>query len=57
MLNHFLFWFQFFCCFVSGFLRQSFSVAFDPVLEIDLADQAVLKLKEICLPLLPECWD
>ena len=37
------------------FLRHGFSVALEPVLVLVLIDQAGLKLKEICLPLLPEC--
>ena len=38
-----------------GSLRQDFSVALVPVLELALVDQAVLELIEICLPLPPEC--
>ena len=45
----------FFFCF--GFLRQGFSVAFEPVLELVLVDQAGLELTEICLPLPLKCWD
>ena len=40
-----------------GFLRQCFSIALEPVLELALVDQAGLKLTEIHLPLLPKCWD
>ena len=39
------------------FLRQGFSVALEPVLELALVDQASLELTEIRLPLPPECWD
>ena len=42
-------------CFV--FLRQGFSVASEPVLELALVEQAGLELKEIHLPLRPKCWD
>ena len=38
-------------------LRQGFSVALVPVLELSLVDQADLKLTEIRPPLPPECWD
>ena len=38
-------------------LRQGFSVALVPVLELALVDQAGLELTEIHLPLPPECWD
>ena len=37
------------------FLRQGFSVALEPVLELALVDQAGLKLTEIRLPLSTEC--
>ena len=39
-------------------LRQGFSVALQPVLELTV-DQADLELTETCLPLPlpPECWD
>ena len=40
-----------------GFLRQGFSVALGPTLELAVIDQAGLELTEIHLPLLPECWD
>ena len=40
-----------------GFLRQSFSVALEAVLELALVYQAGLELTEIRLPLPPECWD
>ena len=39
------------------FLRQGFSVALEPFLELALVDQAGLELIEIHLPLPPECWD
>ena len=39
------------------FLRQGFSLALEPVLELALIDQAGLKLIEIRLPLPLECWD
>ena len=42
------------CLFV---LRQSFSVALEPVLELALVDQAGLDLTEIRLPLPPKYWD
>ena len=45
------------CLFVCCLLRQGFSVAFEPVLELNLVDQAGLKLPEIRQPLPPECWD
>ena len=52
---------SFFCfvlfCFVLFFSRQGFSVALEPVLALSLVDKAGLKLTEIHLPLLPECWD
>ena len=38
------------------FLRQGFSVALEPVLELALVDQADLELTEIHLPLPPKCW-
>ena len=38
-------------------LRQGFSVALEPVLELALEDQVGLELTEICLSLPPECWD
>ena len=41
--------------FVFVSLRQDFSVALKPVLELALVHQAGLKLREIGLPLLPEC--
>ena len=41
-------------CFV---LRQGFSVALEPIMELALVDQASLELTEICLSLLPGCWD
>ena len=40
-----------------GVLKQGFSVALEPVLELDLVDQAGLELTEIHLSLLPEYWD
>ena len=40
-----------------GFLRQGFSVALEPVLELFSVDQASLDLTEISLPLPPKCWD
>ena len=43
------------CLFVC--LKQGFSVALEPVLELALVDQAGLEHTEICLPLPPECWD
>ena len=43
--------------FFFGFLRQGFSVALEPVLELALVDHAGLELIEICLPLPPEYWD
>ena len=39
------------------FETQGFSVALEPVVELDLVDQAGLKLTEIHPPLPPECWD
>ena len=39
------------------FLKQGFSVALEPVLELALIDQAGFKLKEIRLPLPSECWN
>ena len=39
------------------FLRQGFSVALEPILEVAFVEQAGLKLTEIHLPLLLECWD
>ena len=47
----------FFVLFFVFILRQGFSVALEPVLELALVDQAGLELTEICLPLPPECWD
>ena len=44
----YLFWF-----FKTGFL----CVIVLGALELALIDQAGLKLREICLPLPPECWD
>ena len=44
------------CLFVF-FLKQGFSVALEPVLELILVDQAGLELTEICLPLPPKCWN
>ena len=61
------FTFRFLFCFVSLFfikwrgffvlLRQGFSLVLELVLELVLVAQAGLKLTEICLPLLPTCWD
>ena len=45
------------CCCFFVFSRQGFSVALYAVLELDLVDQAGLKLKKILLPLPPEGWD
>ena len=45
------------CVCVCVCLRQGFSVALEPVLELALVGQAGLKLTEICLPLPPDCWD
>ena len=45
------------CVLLLLFLRQGFSVALEPVLELALVDQTGLKLTEIHLPLPPECWD
>ena len=42
---------------VFTFLRQGFSVALEPVLELDLVDQAGLELTEIHLSLPSRCWD
>ena len=39
------------------FLRQGFSVALEPALELALVDQAGLELTDTHLPLSPECWD
>ena len=50
------FWF-FVLVLVFGFLRQGFSVALEPVLELTLVAQTGLELTEICLPLPPKCWD
>ena len=54
-------WFFFFVfvlfCFVLFFRDRVSSVAWEPVLELALVDQAVLELTEIRLPLPPECWD
>ncbi|KAM7328241.1 hypothetical protein ACRRTK_012333 [Alexandromys fortis] len=44
-------------CFVCFFSKQGFSVALEPVLELNFVDQAGLKLTEIRLPLPPKCWD
>ena len=41
--------------FVCLFLRQGFSVALEPVLELAPVDQAGLELTKIHLPLPPEC--
>ena len=38
-------------------LRQGFSVALEPLLELALVDQADLKITEIHLPLPPKCLD
>ena len=38
-------------------LRQSFSVALEPVLELALVEQAGLELTVIHLPLPPKLWD
>ena len=44
------------CLFVC-LLRQGFSEALEPVLELGLVDQAGLELTKILLLLPPECWD
>ena len=46
--------YHFFCCCCFVFFRQAFSVALEPVLELD---QAGLELTEILLPLPPKYWD
>ena len=43
--------------FFLGFLRQGFALVLEPVLELALVDQAVLKLTDIRPSLPPECWD
>ena len=47
------FFLSFFLFFETGFL----CVALEPVLELAIVDQAGLELREIHLPLPPECWD
>ena len=54
--------FPFYAFLFFGFLKQkkkvqAFSVALESILELDLVDQAGLKLAEILLPLPLECWD
>ena len=44
-----------FACLFVCLLRQGFSVALEPVLDLILVDQAGHKLTEICLPLPFEC--
>ena len=46
---------NFLFCFV--FLRQGFSIALEPVMELALVDQASLELRAIRLLLPPKCWD
>ena len=43
--------------FIYLFLRQGFSVALEPELELTPVDQAGLELTELRLPLPPESWD
>ena len=64
MMVYFIIIYLFVCLFfvfvvvvVLVFLRQGFSAALVPVLEIVLVDQAGLELTEIHLHLPPECWD
>ena len=44
-------------CLLVLFLRQGFSVALEPVLELALVDETGLELTEIPLSLPPKCWD
>lgn len=46
----------FFLCFCFVFLRQGFTVALKPALELALVDKAGIKLPKLHLPLPPGCW-